>query len=114
LPDPSTLARIRALGRPRAFQCITTGVEESGPPTTLTLTADPLGAARDPAFESKGILAALLLAAALAATWRRASWVIRSAALAVVLAITALAGGPTLLAGGLGLAAWTWWNGRAS
>jgi hypothetical protein len=113
LPDPSTIGRIRALGRPRTFQGITTGVEETGPPNTLTLTVDPLGSARDPSFEGKSILAALLLAAALAATWRRASGAIRSAALAVVLAITALAGGPTLLAGGLGLAALTWWNGRA-
>jgi hypothetical protein len=106
LPDPSTIPRIRPLGHPRAFQGISPGVEGSGPPETLTLTVDPLGAARDPSFEGQAILAILLLAAALAATWRRASRTIRSVALAVVLALTAFAGGPTLLAGGLGLAAW--------
>jgi hypothetical protein len=107
IPEPIVPCRIRAFGRPSAMIGTAKGLAEPSAHRGLTF----VGAARDGSLEVGAdrsvILAAALAVAAILSTsldGRRAR-LAAAVSLVVMLALSALAGGPVMLAGGLGLAA---------
>jgi hypothetical protein len=114
IPEPTTIGRIRVFGRPTAFLGITTGIDEPSSRNAVTFASRPGGTALDGLPARPGLMAALLLGAAIAASFLGGYRGIRSAALALVLGVAGYAGGPAMLAGGLGLAALAWRKGRTS
>jgi hypothetical protein len=114
IPEPIALGRIRLFGRPTTLLGILPGVDEPLSRNTLTFTSRARdGSLLEPAPERLGILAVLLLGTVLAATFLGEYRGTHPAALVLALGLAAYAGGPTMLAGGLGLAAMAWRRGRA-
>jgi hypothetical protein len=106
IPEPIAPCRIRAFGRPTAMIGVHRGLDEPSADVSLAI-GDGVGD-RYPEGESARpiILSALLAIAAvlvIALGGRRAP-LAAAASLALTLAVTALAGGPAMLAGALGMA----------
>ncbi len=115
IPEPTALTRIRAFGKPTAMIGITKGTDDQSPPAVLILESHRVGLSLDLSSLDRTAIAALLLAAAaIAATLCAGYRTACAAAMAIALGVAAMTGGPTLLAGGLGLAAVGWSQGRAT
>jgi hypothetical protein len=112
IPEPIALGRIRAFGQPTAMTGIAKGIDDAAPPATLTLQSAPPRLSRNPPADGSAIIVLLVLGTALAATVGSRYRMAAAGAMAMVLGAAAYAGGPTLLAGGLGLAAMAWHKGR--
>ena len=114
IPEPSAPGRIRAFGRPTAMTGFVKGIDDSSPPAALTLRDGVSAVSLDPMTEGIGITLLLVLGATLLATIGAGYRSIGAASMAMVLGAAAYTGGPTLLAGGLGLAALAWRKGRST
>ena len=112
IPEPIALGRIRALGRPAGMTGIAMGADDPTPPATLTFESDSLGLSSSQPAGGTAIIVLSVLSAAIAATLVAGRRIISTGAMAMVLGAAAYAGGPTLLAGGLVLAAFAWHKGR--
>jgi hypothetical protein len=106
IPEPIVPCRIRAFGRPSAMIGTVEGLDGPSAPPILTFAGSARDAARDDEGGRSLILAAAIAVAAIVATSLDGRRAPASAAfsLALTLAASALAGGPLMLAGGLGLA----------
>ena len=93
---------------------ITKGTDDTSSPAALTLEDRRIVPRLDPSINRSAIAVLLLATAAIAATFWSGYRTACAAAMALVLGVAALTGGPTLLAGGLGLAAIGWRQGRAT
>jgi hypothetical protein len=112
IPEPTTLGRIRTFGKPTAMMGIIKGTDDPSPPAVLTLESGRTGATLDPSADRSGLAVLLLVVAATVATLGAGYRTVGATAMALVLGVAALTGGPTLLAGGLGMAAIGWRQGR--
>ena len=113
IPEPIALGRIRAFGQPTAMMGIAKGIDDPAPSAVLTLQSPPAGLARMSA-DGLGVIVLLMAGAVLAATLGSRFRLAGTSAMAMVLGAAAYAGGPTLLAGGLGLAAMGWLKNHAN
>jgi hypothetical protein len=106
IPEPIAPCRIRAFGRPTAMIGVNRGLDEPSSPASLTLAGGVADGYLEDGTARPLILSALIAVAAVLATLLGGRRAPLAAALALVLmlAAAALAGGPTMLAGGLGLA----------
>ncbi len=114
IPEPTALGRIRAFGKPTAMMGIAKGTDDTSSPAALTFESQRIGPSLDPSLERSAIAALLLAAAATAATLWAGYRAVRTTAMAIVLGVAAMTGGPTLLASGLALAAIGWSQDRAT
>ena len=106
IPELLAPCRIRAFGQPSAMIGMVTGLEEAPDGATLIIEGDARGTSLRGGGDRWVVLAAALAVAAIAAMsldGRRAP-VAAGISLVLMLAASALAGGPAMLAGALGLA----------
>jgi hypothetical protein len=111
IPEPGSVGRIRAFGRPTAFSGMMMGIDQPASRSSLILATRPRWLSPDEWPARSTIIIPLLLGAAIAASFLRGSRLTGVAALATVLGVAGYAGGPMMLAGALGLAAMAWKQG---
>jgi hypothetical protein len=112
IPEPIAPCRIRTFGRPAAMLGVSKGLDEPSERPILRLGVRAREEPRDDDAGRSAILVAALLGAMILATslgGRRSG----AASLLITLSVAGLAGGPAMLAGGLGLAALAWKNDHA-
>jgi hypothetical protein len=110
IPEPVASCRIRAFGRPMAMVGVVQGRDDPSVHPTLMLGGSARVETSDAGPTRSAIVGAALAVAVIIATTlvgRRAP-LAAAVSLAVMLIISALAGGPMLLAGGLALAVVAW------
>ena len=112
IPEPIALGRIRAFGRPTGMVGSAKGIDDPAPPSALTLQSSAPGLSLNPPADGLAIIVLLMSGTAIAATLGARFRMAGAGAMALVLGAAAYAGGPTLLAGGLGLAAMGWRKNR--
>ncbi len=113
IPEPIAPCRIRAFGRPAAMLGFIKGIDETSTRPVLHFAGRLQGSFHEGGAARSALMVAALLGVAILATSFVGRRLAAAAALLVTLAVAGLAGGPASLAGGLGLAALAWSNGRA-
>jgi hypothetical protein len=114
IPEPIALGRIRTFGQPTGMLGTAKGIDDASPPAALTLQDASPGLPPNQTDDGLPMVVLLLPGAALAATLASGYRSAGAGAMAIVLGAAAYIGGPTLLAGGLGLAAFAWHKGGAA
>ncbi len=104
IPEPIALGRIRAFGQPTGMLGIVKGIDDPAQPAVLTLQDSSPGMFQDSPPDGMSLIMLLVLGAAMTGTLGSNSRAAVASAMAMVLGAAAFAGGPTGLAGGLGLA----------
>jgi hypothetical protein len=106
IPEASDPSRIRLFGHPTTLMGVMPGIDEPSPPIPLTLESRPGGDSpnRNPAPYQLTVVLAFLMGIILVRPMVGVYPAANYTALALALGLAGYAGGPTLLAGGLGLA----------
>ena len=110
IPEPTAMVRPRAFGSPTGMIGTIRGLDETAPSVVLTLRrASSWLSIKQPATTLIVVIA--LLGAALLSTLGSAARVANLVAMTMALGVAAVAGGPTLLLGGLGVVGVAWKKG---